>query len=159
MSNPFVRKYVITGLAGTPDVLHALLRDLTSDDPRWDAKPYPDRFTLREIMAHIADWDEIWLERVKRITMESSPILPDIDEGQIAIDHDYTHQDPYANLQRFDQARTTLVGAMRDLPDSAWDRTGIRPPLIGEISLESLAAMVLGHDGYHTQQVSEWVHK
>jgi hypothetical protein len=34
----------------------------------------------------------------------------------------------------------------------------MRPPLIGEIHLESLAAMVLGHDGYHTQQVAEWLY-
>jgi len=157
MSNAFVRKYVITALAGTPEVVSALLKDMLPDDPLWDARPHPERFTLREVMAHLADWDEIWLGRVRRITTEESPVLPDIDEGQIAIEHDYEHQDPLQNLQRFTHTRTTLISTLRDLPDDAWDRIGVRPPLIGAVSLESLAAMVLGHDGYHTQQVAQWI--
>ena len=61
-----VRKYLLSALAGTPVVADRLLLDVHADDPRWDFRPEPDRFTLREVVAHLADWEPIHLERLTR---------------------------------------------------------------------------------------------
>ena len=37
--------YLLTALGGTPDVLDALLAKRHADDPVWDARPDPERFT------------------------------------------------------------------------------------------------------------------
>src|SRR5437879_4197786 len=57
----FARKYVLAGLTGSPDVLEALLKDVGPNDPAWDKRPDPERFTIREVLAHLADWEGIFL--------------------------------------------------------------------------------------------------
>ena len=53
------------------------------------------------MLAHLADWEPIFLERFQRTRREAEPILPDYDEGRIALERDYAHSDPLANLARF----------------------------------------------------------
>ncbi len=150
------RKYLLAALAGTPDVLDGLLKELPSGDARWDRRPDPERFTLREIVAHLADWEPIFLMRMTRIRDEEEPFLEDYDEGQLAIEHDYAHSDPQAELRRFREGRAAFVSFLKSLPEAAWERSGNRDT-IGTISQEGMAVLALGHDGYHTQQVSQWL--
>ena len=155
MLPPFAMKYVLTGLEGTPDVVEALLHALPAEDTRWDARPDPERFTLREIVAHLADWEPIFSGRIERIRDEEMPFLPDVDEGNIAIQNDYAHSNPRACLARFRVGRAALLEILRVLPPSAWERLGNRDP-IGVMTLENLVVLILGHDGYHTRQIAQW---
>ena len=50
-----------------------------------------------------------------------------------------------------------LLHLLASLPDSAWDRLGIRTPGVGPVSLEAMTVMILGHDGYHAHQVIQWL--
>lgn len=150
------RRYLLYGLENQPAVLSQLLRDLGPDDPAWDRRPDPERFTLREIVAHLADFEPIWLERVERTAGEVNPVLPSADEGQMAIDHDYASTDPFESLQRYRRGRAALVARLRDLPDDGWDRAGRREQ-IGPMTIFEQMVMVLSHDGYHTGQVTEWL--
>ena len=34
-----------------------------------DRKPDPERFTIREVVAHMADWEGVWLERARRVVV------------------------------------------------------------------------------------------
>lgn len=63
---PMMHDRIHSALTGTPDVLDALLGPLTAGDPRKDLRPHPERFTLREIASHLADYDAIYLERLTR---------------------------------------------------------------------------------------------
>ena len=149
-------RYVLMGLEGTPDVLERLLHEQPSDGAGWDFHPDPERFTLREVVAHLADWDPIFRERMERMRDENNPALPDRDEGKIALERDYAHSDPLDNLARFRRERAQTIAMLRGLPPNAWDRPGLREAL-GPMTIESLAVMILGHDGYHTRQIAQWV--
>ncbi len=155
MLPPVALRYILSGLEGTPDVLEALLHDVTPTDARWDTRPDPDRFTLREIVAHLADWEPIFLQRIERIRDEDMPLLADVDEGKLAITNDYAHSDPRASLSRFRSGRANLLATLRALPPEAWPRMGNRDT-IGILTLENLVSFILGHDGYHTRQVAQW---
>lgn len=148
--------YLLPALAGTPDVLDGFLKAVPSGDPLWDFRPDPARFTLREIVAHLADWEPIWLERVTRTRDENQPSLPDVDEGGLVIEHDYAHSDPHESLARFRKGRVTLVAFLRSLQASDWERTGLREG-VGPVTLVAHMVWTLGHDGYHTQQVAQWL--
>ncbi|MGO8673670.1 MAG: DinB family protein [Capsulimonadaceae bacterium] len=151
----FTRHYLLTGLAATPDVIEALLRDIQPDDPAWDFTADPERFTLRGIIAHVADFGDIFHERILRTRDEDAPVLANIDEGQLAIDHNYALRDPVAGLARFRAGRTALVETLTALQPEHWRRVAQRH--FGPISILGQAVLVLGHDGYHTQQVAQWI--
>jgi uncharacterized damage-inducible protein DinB len=149
-----VRGYVLVGLAATPGAIAALLSGAT--EAELDLRPDPDRFTLREVVAHLADWDPIWLERAQRIVAEDDPSLPGYDEGQFAIDNDYAHSDAHEQMRRFISGREAFLHFLKSLQPDAWERTGRRDDGIGTLTLFQLAAQVLGHDGYHVRQVVEF---
>jgi hypothetical protein len=153
---PAARNYLLKALTGNPAVLAKLLEGIASNDPIWDQRPDPERFTLREVLAHWADWEPIWKGRFERLRDEDNPLLESIDEGQLVIDNDYANQDPIANVQRFAEGRVELVALLASLNDSDWNRPGHRE-FVGDITILSLATLILSHDGYHMHQVVQWL--
>jgi len=153
---PPARNYLIKALGGMPDVFDHLLSGLGPDDPRWDKSPDPIRFTLREMAAHLADWEPIWAERLCRVRDETRPLLPSIDEGQLAIANDYKHQAPLESLHRFRAGRAKVVGILNDLSSPDWEKVAERE-FVGPLTMQMLASFVLSHDGYHLHQVVEWL--
>jgi uncharacterized damage-inducible protein DinB len=148
-----VRNYRQQGLAATPVLLEHLLEGIT--DTELDRRPDPERFTLREAVAHVADWEGIWLERMRLIVAEEDPYLPGYDEGQWAVDHDYAHADLGEQLAKFRAGREVLTAFLADLPPEAYGRVG-RHGEIGLLTLGDLATLVLAHDAYHLRQVAEF---
>lgn len=151
-----VRNYLLNGIESTPLTLRALLGGLSADSPLWDARPDPARFTLREMLAHVADWDPVFLGRLERMRDEDNPLLPDIDEGALCQERRYGAQDPLHNLDRLTTSRPGLVQAFRALSDDQWERPGHKSNL-GDITVFQLAVTVLGHDSYHLRQAAEFV--
>ena len=150
------RTYVLKALIGTPDVLARLLSGIDASDPVWDRRPDPDRFTLREVLAHLADWEPIWKMRFERMRDENDPFLESIDEGQLVIDHDYAHQDPIETLARYKTGRVQLVELLGSLDDPTWDKSGNRE-FVGILTVQMLAGLIQSHDGYHLHQVVKWL--
>lgn len=151
--NPYARRYVLHGLAATPLVLETLLKGATSAEV--DLRRDPDRFTIREALAHLSDWEAIWRERIGRILTEEKPALLGYDEGQIALDRDYARRPLAESLARLSAERPLLVKTLSELSPEQWARTGVRDE-IGPVTINDLAALVLGHDGYHLRQVVEF---
>ena len=156
MMPPPVRAYLINALDHTPATLSALLANLPPGDAAWDARPDPERFSLREIVAHVADWEAVWKERFERAVTEELPLLPRPDVGQRAEERGYAAADPVTSLARFQQERATLMSRLRSLPAGAWGREA-HLERMGDLPLEGLVALTLAHDAYHVRQVSEWL--
>ena len=151
--NPYIRRYVLSGLRATPQVYVRLLENITDEEA--DVRPDPERFTIREAIAHMADWEKIYRERGERIRDEDVPYLPGYDEGQLALDRNYATLSVADSLARFIQGRTALLDFFEGLSANDWERKGSRDE-IGIITIADLATMILGHDGYHAQQFIEY---
>ena len=152
MSLPvYARDYLIDALAGTPLILEKLLSGVP--DETIDARPDADRFTLREVAAHLADWEPIWHERITRMRTEDMPFLHNVDESELALRNRYSESDIEESLQRFRTGRSQLVELLRQIGDQEWDRKGNRERA-GIMTIYQLAVLVLSHDGYHLKQVA-----
>src|SRR5262249_61428962 len=64
----------ITLLEKTPAVLETLL--LSAPPSVLDWKPSPERWSIREVLAHLVDIEKLYVERVERGLHEESPDLP-----------------------------------------------------------------------------------
>ena len=153
---PFMRGRVITALASAPDVLDALLGSIGLADPMWDNRPDPDRFTLREIVAHLADYEVIWPVRIAQTRDIAGPIIRMVDPGQLALDNDYASSDPLLHRKLFRERRTAFAGVLRSLQDDDWLKVAQMGNL-GPLTLEEQAAFIAVHDGYHMGQVAQWL--
>lgn len=148
------RRYLLHGLAATPVVIDRLMRAATAADD--DRRPDPERFTLREVIAHLADWETVWRERLERIRAETEPLLPNIDEGRMAIERDYAHSHVTGRQAQFRDGRAALLRLLTSLQPEEWQRAG-RHSEWGAMTIADLATLVLGHDAYHLRQIAEWL--
>jgi uncharacterized damage-inducible protein DinB len=148
--------YLTNAFDHAPAALSALLDHLREDSSVWDTRPAQDRFSLREIVAHLADWDDIWRERFGRTLDEDAPLLlrPDLD--QRATERGYATADGVDCLARLRESRAALTDFLRALPEDAWTRTAALDRM-GEIPLHVLVALAVSHDSYHVRQVAEWL--
>jgi hypothetical protein len=151
--NTYIQRYVLSGLRATPQIYTQLLNNLTEAEA--DRRPDAERFTIREALAHLADWEPIFLTRGERIRDEDTPKLPGFDEGQLAIDRNYAAQSVHENLARFVSGRAASLAFFESLTPDQWERVGDRDE-IGRITVSDLAVMMLGHDGYHAQQFIDY---
>jgi uncharacterized damage-inducible protein DinB len=150
--------YSVVALENTPKVLDHLLGAYDGNDNIWNYRTSEDRFTLREVIAHIADWNHIYSERIRATLKEENPLLPNCDENQIAIDRRYATSDPQDNLARFDRTRQLLVDIVKEFEPTDWSRPAVREGL-GTVTLDQQIAIIMGHDAYHVNQVLEYLEK
>lgn len=147
-------RYLLIDLASAPDVLGRMLDG--TDPSVYDRRPDPDRFTLREVIAHLADWDKVFLGRMTQTRDTENPTLQGIDEGQVAVDNDYAHLDPAESLARYKANRVALVAFLQALTPAQGERAGNHTEL-GPITLMTQAILAAVHDGYHREQVVAWL--
>ncbi|MBC8143555.1 MAG: DinB family protein [Armatimonadetes bacterium] len=152
----YALRYLLSSLEGTPSVLSALLAGIPTDSPVWDARPDPDRFSLREILAHLADWEPVAHERIVRTATETAPFLPNWDEEKAVLVGDYAHSEPHESLRLFTISRGVTVHTLASLAEADWSRVARREG-VGELTIERQAFLMLAHDGYHLRQVVEQV--
>ncbi len=151
---PYVRTYLIDhALNATPGIISRFCANIP--DVIADQDQGPDRFTLREVLAHLSDWEPIWLERIQRIVQEDMPVLPNIDEGEMAVQNAYATIPVETSIENFTTGRAALTAYLASLPIDAFERSGIRPE-VGTITIEDIAPLVLAHDTYHIAQLAQY---
>ncbi|MCW3062599.1 MAG: DinB superfamily [Capsulimonas sp.] len=148
-----VHKYLMGAIAGTPDLFEYLLQDMTEDEA--DFRPDPERFTLREAITHVADWDEVFTGRLMQTLEDDYPTLVGLDEGQVAIDRDYAHADWKAQLALLRERRLRMSHLLRNLNAADWERTGNHTEN-GKMTIADQAVMVAVHDNYHLRQIADF---
>jgi len=152
--NAFSRSYLWRGVEFNARVVDFLLRGLPESSPRWDARPDPQRFSLREVVAHLLDYDSVSRERFERIIREDKPELADWNPTEAA--GHYDARDPKHQIENLLVSRQELAVWLEGLSDKEWKRAGSRPR-VGEISVEEGVALMLGHDAYHLEQIAAWL--
>jgi uncharacterized damage-inducible protein DinB len=148
--NPYLPKSIELG----PKAITRLLSLIPEE--RFDERLDPDRFTIREVLAHMADWEPILRERMMRIKREPGSNIQAFDEEQMAIDNDYASQDVRANLDNWIEQRGETARFIRGLTEADMATQALHPSGV-TMSLGDVANMMIGHDLYHVEQISEYL--
>jgi hypothetical protein len=149
-----VNFYLLPGLEYGPRIILRLLDQLPPDC--LDRPLDPERFTAREVVAHLADWEPIMRERVRIAVTSPGVVIPAYDEGQMALDHAYAGSDPVEQAELFARERRLTVEFLRTLSAEDWPKE-VQHPERGPQSAADLANMLLGHDLYHIEQLSAYL--
>src|SRR5512146_1514246 len=99
-------------LEATPEILRGLMAGLTDEDSRW--KPAPDRFSVAEVLAHLAHSEShCYRMRLDRFMSESLPEF-EPDDAQMYLDL-YRDADPEDAFAHFEEQRERNIEYLRDL--------------------------------------------
>lgn len=136
----------IDGYEAAPAKLRAACAGLTRDE--LTARPGPGKWSILEVVVHIADSDAISIDRMKRILTEDDPPLLYADETAY-VDRLHPHaQDLEDALTLLEVGRRQWVRVLRLLPDEAFARTG-RHNRRGAVTLGGLVADYVRHIDEH----------
>jgi DinB family protein len=149
-----VNYYVMTGLEKSPIVIERLLLSIPATE--YGKQTDPDRFNIREAIAHLADWEPFWLERFTLCREHPGSTIKVYDEGQIAIDHKYNESDPRQEVKRFAEGRKALSTYLSTFTEEDWAKE-LNHPERGLLSLGEFSSMIIGHDLYHIEHLTQYL--
>jgi hypothetical protein len=136
-------------LEKTPVLFETLLGDLPLELLQW--KPEPERWSISEVLAHLADIEEEYCQRARRIVAENTPALQRYDQARA---ENYSRGTAAEHLARFGAMRRGIAAFLKSLPASASARTANHSEL-GAITLAQLLNEWASHDLGHLRQVAE----
>jgi DinB superfamily len=139
-------------LEKTPILLETMLRDLPEDLLRW--KPAPERWSIAEVLGHLADLELLYADRTRRIVTEENPVLQKYDAAGTVLIGDYTHGSATENLAVFIRIRRSTIILLRSIPADSGEREATHSEL-GNITLHQMLSEWASHDLGHLRQIAE----
>nr|WP_246490779.1 DinB family protein [Brevibacterium oceani] len=85
-----------------------------------------DRWSTVEYAAHLRDVLTEFRSRTLLMLAEEAPTLPNFDGDAVALESDYRKQTAAEVLPGLERAAAAYAGALSDLDDEQWQRTGLR---------------------------------
>ncbi len=118
------------------------------------ARPVAGKWSTLEVVCHLADFDPIYADRMKRIVAEDKPQIIGADENTFAKALAYDQRDLEEELTIIEKTRSQLGRILRTLPDQALQRVGIHSER-GVMTLEQFLTSMIEHIPHHVKFIHE----
>jgi uncharacterized damage-inducible protein DinB len=118
------------------------------------ARPIAGKWSTLECVAHIADFDPILADRMKRVIAEENPTLVGADENKFAAALAYHGRDLQEELTIIEATRSQVARILRTLPESALARVGNHTER-GPRTLQQLLESAIKHIPHHVKFILE----
>jgi hypothetical protein len=150
MNNP----YLIRALSFGPSIVARIVGQI--DASRYDTHSDPERFTLREAVAHLAEWDAIDLNRIKQIVSRPGSDIEPFDEVELAEKNDYGSLDVHQQLELFAQRRVATIAFLETVPPEKWGLSAVHAEK-GPLTVYDMANLIVAHDTYHIEHLTQYL--
>ena len=117
-----------------------------------DFVPAPGKWSIRQIIAHVADTELVMAQRFRQIAAEENPTIVAFDQEAWARGLDYARRKPAASLDTFRRLRAENHELLKGLPETAFARTGNHTAR-GTVVLQFLVELAANHSEKHAQQI------
>lgn len=114
----------------------------------------PGKWSIRQIVAHLADADLVGAHRFRQLIAEDDPTLVAFDQNLWTKNLDYARRKPKQSLESFRRIRAENYELLKELPPSAYDRAGNHTER-GRLTLGEMLEGYAGHAEAHVRQMQE----
>ncbi|HET9409299.1 MAG TPA: DinB family protein [Candidatus Sulfotelmatobacter sp.] len=143
-------KQPLTVQAATPKKLERLIKGVSASKLR--KRPAPDKWSVTEIVAHLADAEIVGGFRMRFILgAPGTPIVAFDQDAWVKSGH-YEKRDPRKSLELFRTLREANLAMLNSLTPEQWKHYGVHSER-GQESIERIATMFAGHDLNHLRQI------
>ncbi len=136
----------------TPRKLAAIIKRL--ERKQLLQRPAPGRWSIAEILAHLADAELVRGWRMRLIVAQNGATIQAFDQDVWASTFEYRRRDPGASLEMFRVLRESNLALLKSLPRKLWQNYGMHEER-GKESLARVVRMFAGHDLNHLAQVEQ----
>ena len=135
-----------------PELLAVVLTGVFGEEE--DFLIAPGKWSIRQITAHVADAELVYAHRFRQVIAEENPTLIPFDQDAWARNLDYSRRKPKQSLETFRRLRAENYELLKDLPESAFTRTGNHLEN-GTMNLHRLLESMAQHAESHARQMQE----
>lgn len=136
--------------ATTPKRLAAVMRRASPAKLR--KRPAPDKWSVAEILAHLADAEVVTSWRYRSILGSPGTPIQAYDQDAWATAGHYAKRDARRSLEQFRAFREANLALLKSLTPEQWKHCGMHAER-GEESVERVTLMMAGHDINHLEQI------
>jgi hypothetical protein len=126
------------------------IQGLTAKQLKW--KPEPGKWSIAEIMAHLADAEIVASWRFRSIIGQNGVSIQAFDQDAWARVFDYPNRDANLSLEVFRVLRENNMAMLKSLPRETWENYGMHQER-GKETVAHLTRMFAGHDTNHALQI------
>ena len=136
--------------AATPGRIVTVIRTLGPS--QLARRPAPGKWSIREIITHLADTEMVMCCRARWIAFENRPTLVPFDQNKWAAGRAGEKDSVAETIERFRLLRRSQLRLFRNASKKAFGRTGFHPER-GVITLREQLETLAGHDLNHLAQI------
>jgi hypothetical protein len=113
----------------------------------------PEGWTVLEVVCHLRDFNQIFLDRARMMIDQDYPQLPAYNHEQMAIERGYNQDSLLQAYIDLVKARRDMIEFFRDLTLEQWERAGVHPER-GHFTLTDAVIQVGTHEVDHLEQIT-----
>lgn len=132
-----------------PELLAVILTGVYGEEEDFGL---PGKWTVRQIVAHLADAEMVGAHRFRQVIAEENPTLIAFDQDAWTRNLDYARRKPKQSLETFRRIRAENYELLKELPAAAFERTGNHSER-GRVTLLELLEGYAGHAESHARQL------
>lgn len=145
---------MINSLIFAPKIVERLLRVFPTD--RIDERIEADRFTAREVIAHLADFEQTVLDRIRVANQKPGKEVPFYDADVAATEHKFAEKEIFHEAEVFESRREMLAEYLGDFAPADWQKTFVLPDGTSVTIYDFIFKLML-HDLEHIEQLSHYL--
>jgi len=143
---------LIADYAAGPELLRKAVAGMTAEQAR--ARPVAGKWSTLEVVCHLADFEPILADRVKRIISHDKPLLFGADEKLFARSLAYEERELEDELKLIELTRKQLARILAKLPAESFQRPGVHSER-GLVTLEQMLQITTKHIPHHVKFIEE----
>jgi len=115
-------------------------------------RPAPDKWSVAEILAHLADVEIVVGWRMRSILGAPGTPIQAFDQDAWVMAGHYAKRDPRKSIEQHRAVREANLALLKSLSPDQWKHYGQHAER-GQESIERIVGMIAGHDVNHIRQI------
>jgi hypothetical protein len=145
------REERLARITRTPDELIEAVRG--ADAAVLAQRPAPKSWAPNEVVCHLRDNEEWFLERMRMIVAMDLPRFVATNPDRWADERQYLTNDAVVALAAFTRRRRETLEFLRPLAPEAWARAGLHADSRGRRTIDEFLSVMAWHDDNHLDQL------
>jgi hypothetical protein len=121
----------------------------------WDYRPEPGKWSIREMLHHLADSEAHGYIRIRTLIAENGANVAPYNQHAWAQELHYDHQQPEDALALFRAMRCLTADLLKHVSEHVWTTHAIVHPEYDSVTLEDLLRSHTGHIDVHVQEMEQ----
>jgi uncharacterized damage-inducible protein DinB len=122
------------------------------NDSDLSRRPDAKNWAAKEVLCHLRDTEELFMERFQTIMANEEPKLGGPQPDRWAEERQYLRNDAGEALTAFRKRRDDSLAFLKKLAPPDWQRAGVSPTR-GRITIDQFVSLMAWHDDNHLDQL------